>query len=252
MRASQREDRTRRSASRIPAQLVAALIPLAGCGAGAELAPPADATTSPPPASESASAVPTTGTLFADPFDGERLDDTKWHSPDRPDLVHQGQGGLNLAVTAADTERGVEAGLTPKYSGPFRELTFTMTVPSFGESGPGGPAVVISQASGRNHELAFGPSNGQLQAVALVCPRPSCAGYDEFMEPATNVSFARGEIVPARIVQTDGIIQFFVRDELVGESAADDTTPMSGFRIELYGADGESWHVVLDSLRVDP
>ncbi|MCO1660078.1 hypothetical protein [Pseudonocardia humida] len=221
---------------------IALLALLAACGTTEAAAPSVPAAPAPP--------APEPGVVFAEDFDGDRLDETRWAAPDRADLIHQRDGGLNLVVTAQDTADGVEAALNPRFTGSFRELRFTVAVPDFGESGPGGPAVVVRQASGRNHELAFGPSGGELQAVALVCGRPECAAYDDFAEPTTSAGFARGEVVPARIVQDGPVVRFFLRDQLIGESAADDDSPLTAFDIELYGADGEAWHVVLDALRL--
>ncbi len=219
---------------------VAAVLLLTGCGG--------------PPASPTAPGSPTTraspAALFADDFDGDDLDSARWEPPTRDDLIYQAEGGLNLVVAPDDTAEGVEATMAPRFSAPFREIVFTMTVPSFGESGPGGPAVTVLQASGRNHEVAFGPSGGALEAVALVCGQPVCAAYDDFVPPSTGVSFEQGEVVPVRVAQTADGIEFFVRNELVGQSAADDASALTGFTIDLYGADGESWHVVIDSLRV--
>ena len=227
---------------------LALLVLLAGCGT-TEAAPPS--APAPPPITAPPSVpTPAAGVVFAEEFDGDRLDPARWTAPDRPDLIFQRDGGLHLVVTPEDTADGVEAALNPTPTASFRELAFTLAVPEFGESGPGGPAVVVRQASGRHHELAFGPSGGGLEAVALVCGRPECTTYEDFTAPATSAGFERGEVVPARIVQEGPVVRFFVRDQLVGQTAADDGSPLTGFDIELYGADGESWHVVLDALRL--
>lgn len=227
--------------------LTASAALLTGCG-GQPQAPAA-----PPPTPQTTMSNPATAApaaLFTDDFEGAALDPARWTAPDRTDLIYQGQGGLNLVVTPADTANGVEATLIPTFSGPFRELAFTMTVPTFGTSGPGGPKVTVWQASGRNHEVVFGPSSGRLEAAALMCPKATCTQYDDYTEPSTSVSFTQREIVPIRVVQTGGSVKMFVKDQLVGESSTDDTSALTGFTVGLYGADGESWHVVLDALRV--
>lgn len=223
-------------------------IALAGCtsgGAGTASAPASETVAA--PAAENP-ADP--NVVFSDEFDGADLAGERWETPDRADLIRQGDGGLNLVVSPLDTENGVEAALVPKFSGPFHEMTFTVMVPAFAESGPGGGAMVVRQASGRNHEVVFGPSAGHLEIVALVCGRPSCTQYDEFVAPARSVSFERGEVVPIRIVQAAGAVQFFAREQLLGESGADDASALTDFGVELYGAEGESWQIVLDSLRL--
>lgn len=100
-----------------------------------------------------------------DDFDGDSLDDARWEAPEREDLTYQGEGGLNLVVIPADTADEVEATLVPRFSAPFGELTFTMTVPSFGDSGPGGhrPPGERTQPRGR-----LRPERG--------CARGRCAG----------------------------------------------------------------------------
>jgi hypothetical protein len=242
----------RRSARPRPAQavaLVAAAVLLAGCGGAPEPDPPSAPVAAP---SEVAPPAAVPAPLLADDFAGDRLDDSRWATPERGDLIYQGEGGLNFVVTPEDTRDGVEASLVPKPTGPFREIAFTVTVPSFGESGPGGPALSLEQGSGRNHRVFFGPSGGRLEAAALICSSASCAQYDDFDPPSEFVEFARGEVVPIRVVDEGGRLQFLVRDAVVGQSPADDGSPLTGFRFDLYGADGESWHIVVDSLVVSP
>lgn len=188
--------------------------------------------------------------LLTDNFDGDQLDANRWVPPKRNDLIYAGQGVLNFAAEPQDTRNGVEARLTPKLAEPFREISFTMSVPSFGKSGPGGPDLSIEQASGRNHKVFFGPSSGNLVVGALICSKERCNQYDDFDPPLEEIKFVPGELVPIRVVDNGSRLQFFVKDQLVEEGPTDDRSALTKFSFDLYGANEESWHVTVDSLQV--
>lgn len=69
------------------------------------------------------------------------------------------------------------------------------------------------------------------------------------MEP-TGTAVAKvgtGEVVPVKLVRTDGQLRFYVRDTLVGQTPAD-PGPLTEFRFAISAADTESWDIVVDNI----
>lgn len=139
-----------------------------------------DGTTPTPP-----SRIP--GSRFVDNFEGSRLDGEKWKLPPSPDLIYAQDGRLNFRVTSDDTQNPVTVPLLPKSPiRPFSSISFTIAVPSFEKVGKGGPSLLITQNSGRNHEIVFGvgSSLGSPEVAALFCSDQTCSGlYDDFKKP---------------------------------------------------------------------
>lgn len=187
--------------------------------------------------------------LLSDGFDGDRLDPAKWALPSRPDLINVRDGALHMAVGASDTANGVQAVLRPAVQQPFHEISFVTAVETVTTAGPGGPAITLTEASGRTHKIAFGPSAGGPEIAVLVCSTTDCAQYDDFDPPAQFTPFTVGELVPIRVVQSGSRLQFYVRDRIVAQGP-ENSPPLVGFSIDLYGADEEAWDVLIDSVTV--
>lgn len=194
----------------------------------------------------------TPGSRFVDNFQESRLDEKKWKLPPRPDLIYAQDGLLNFRVTSDDTRNPVTVPLLPKSSvRPFTSVSFTISVPSFEKVGKGGPSLLVTQSSGRNHEIVFGvgSSVGSPEVAALFCTDQICSGqYDDFKTPVIR-QFATGESVPVKLASNGRRLEFQVNNEVVAEGP-DDGSLLVDFKFKLYGTDGESWHVTADDLVV--
>ncbi len=187
--------------------------------------------------------------LLAEEFAGTRLDPVVWNTPARPDIVGVDNDRLTFRVDPADTAAGLHTELLPRDSVPFDEVSLIVSVPEYRQAGPGGVALIVIEANGRNHRLMFSPSEGGPEVAALVCAQSACAEYDDYMPPAEYLPFEVGEQVPLRIVSTPSSIQFYARDRLIGQSTAP-AGPLASLLFDVYGADSEAWTITADRLVV--
>jgi len=194
--------------------------------------------------------APTTSTvLLQDSFDAAGLDPNKWEAPTRADLIYARDGVLNFVVGPSDTKGGAEARLAPRSVHGFHQIAFVVGVPEYIKAGPGGASMTLTESDGKTHRVIFGPGTEGPIVAALVCSRPECHQYDDYDPPGQYVPFAPGEQVPVRVVQSDGQLQFYARDELIAQGPRGDS-PLTSFTFELYGAKEEAWHITVGSLIV--
>lgn len=182
-------------------------------------------------------------------FAGAELDPVIWNTPARADIIGVNDGRLTFRVDPADTAPGLHTELLPRDSVPFDEVSLVVSVPEYRQAGPGGVALIVIEAGGRNHRLMFSPSEGGPEVAALVCAQTACAEYEDYVPPAEYLPFEVGEQVPLRIVSTPSSIQFYARDRLIGQSAAP-ADPFASLLFDIYGADGEAWTITVDRLVV--
>lgn len=192
---------------------------------------------------------PTVGaqqTILADGFDGTALRADLWNQPVRPDLVYVRDGVLDLvANTAGGAE--VRTELVPRFSGEFTQISMVVSIPEVARAGGGGPALFLTETSGRTHRVVFAPGPGGLRIEALICSRARCNRYDDFDPPAQPVPFDIGERVPIRVVDSKRL-RVYVRDHLVAEGPADGSK-LAAFLFDVYGYD-EDWRATVDDLTV--
>lgn len=112
-------------------------------------------------------------------FAGAQLDPVVWNAPARPDVIGVDNGRLTFRADPTDTAPGLHTGLLPRDGVPFDEVSLVVSVPEYRQAGPGGVALIVIEAGGRNHRLMFGPSEGGPEAAALVCARTACAEYED-------------------------------------------------------------------------
>jgi serine/threonine protein kinase len=187
-----------------------------------------------------------------DDFDGTRLDPSTWLPPTQPQHIVPGDRVLNLIGTTNSSET-VDTDLVPRSQNEFRELDFQVGVPSADNPGPGGGAVIVTERGGRTHRFIYGPSPGEPTAVmgALICERPTCSTYDDYVPPPPTRPFER--LAPAdraavSIVHVGSRLTFSVRGMVMAQAVV--TEPLVSFRINAYATPGERWRLLLDGIRV--
>ncbi|WP_252445340.1 TIR domain-containing protein [Pseudonocardia humida] len=187
--------------------------------------------------------------VFEEDFDTDALDLRRWNPASRPDLMRPRDGVLDLVLDGAGPPEGVVGTLLPRGVGPFDEVSFVASVLGFDRAGKGGAGVTVVESTGRTHRLVFGPSPpADVTAMALVCDRARCSGYDDYVPPAVFVPMALGEPVPMRLTREGSELTVRVRDEVIGRIPV--AAPLAGFSIDLDGEGTESWHITVDSVRV--
>ncbi|NMO90344.1 serine/threonine-protein kinase [Actinomycetospora sp. TBRC 11914] len=187
-----------------------------------------------------------------DDFDGNRLDPSKWLPPMQPEHIAPGDRVLNLIGTTNSAET-VDTDLVPRSQNEFRELDFQVGVSSADYPGPGGGSVIVTEQGGRTHRFIYGPSPGEPTAVmgALICTRPTCSTYDDYVPPPPTRPFERlapADRVAVSIVHVGSELTFSVRGTVMARAVV--TEPLVSFRINAYATPGERWRLLLDGIRV--
>lgn len=234
----------RRGQSLAAASLLLVVALLAGCGGGAVAPDEGSGSTL-----DAAPSDALTGPVFTDDFDSGSLDPVRWSAPAHPDLIRVADGVLKLQVTAADTAIGVEDQIDAHLPAAVREVSLAVSVAGFEATGPGGGALQVAEPSGRYHQIVFGPSGGGLEAGALVCEKTNCSSKADFVSPGAYFPFEQGQPLPLRVVAAAQRLEFYVADQLIGSTTPLGEARLSDFRIELYGANSEQWHITVDSVR---
>lgn len=190
--------------------------------------------------------------FFSENFDSDQLDSTKWVTPSDPAHLYPRDRVLNM-IGATEPGRGTNTDLAPRVPQSFREIDFVFGVPDYQNPGPGGGKLVVTEQSGRTHEVVFGPSRGNvpLAAAVLICTRPTCTTYDDYVPPRPPTSaerFVLGEAVPMKVIQTGSTLTFWMRDVMIGQAQV--SAPLASFRFNAYAVPDERWHITVDAVRV--
>lgn len=203
------------------------------------------------PSTQSSRGAPVAGeaVVLADDFETDEIDPVTWNGVERPDVVSARDGALHFVVDSDDTANGLHTQFAPRGTGPFTEVSFVAAVPHYDQAGPGGIALIVTEANGRNHRILFGPSSGGPETAVLFCDKAFCSQFDDYIPPAEFIPFDVGEHVPIRLVATGRRLHTYVRDRLVAQSPPVEG-PLASLVFDVYGADHEAWEITIDDLSV--